>query len=73
MTGVSDLHIWEVTSGFPALAAHVFVRPEDDCHDKRRELETMLQDSYGIEHATLQMDHARDGSALIAGCNHDEA
>lgn len=72
VTGINDLHIWEVTSGFPALAAHVFVRPEDDCHDKRRELETMLRNSYRIEHATLQMDHARDGSALIAGCKHDK-
>ena len=24
---VHDLHVWEVTSGFPALAAHVLVRP----------------------------------------------
>lgn len=70
VTGISDLHIWEVTSGFPALAAHVFVRPEDDCHDKRHELEAMLRDRYRIEHATLQMDHARDGSALNAGCKH---
>lgn len=73
VTAVNDLHIWEVTSGFPALAGHVFVRPEDDCHDKRRELETMLRGSYGIEHATLQMDHAREASALITGCKHDAA
>ncbi|HET6912384.1 MAG TPA: cation diffusion facilitator family transporter [Rhodanobacteraceae bacterium] len=71
VTGINDLHIWEVTSGFPALAAHVFVRPEDDCHDKRRELEVMLRNSYHIEHATLQMDHARDTAALVTGCKHD--
>lgn len=71
VTGISDLHVWEVTSGFPALAAHVFVRPEDDCHTKRRELEAMLRDSYRIEHATLQMDHARDTTTLITGCKHD--
>lgn len=71
VTGISDLHVWEVTSGFPALAAHVFVRPEDDCHTKRRELEAMLRDSYHIEHATLQMDHARDNAELITGCKHD--
>ena len=29
---VHDLHVWEVTSGFPALSAHVVVRAGDDCH-----------------------------------------
>jgi cobalt-zinc-cadmium efflux system protein len=28
---VHDLHVWEVTSGFPALSAHVLVRRENDC------------------------------------------
>ena len=36
---VHDLHVWEVTSGFPALAAHVLVAPGDDCHRIRRELQ----------------------------------
>jgi cobalt-zinc-cadmium efflux system protein len=73
VTGITDLHIWEVTSGFPALAGHVFVRPEDDCHGKRRELEAMLRDSYRIEHATLQMDHARDAGGLVPECKHNAA
>jgi hypothetical protein len=34
-----DLHVWEVSSGFPALSAHVLVPPGDDCHAVRRELE----------------------------------
>jgi len=29
---VHDLHVWEVTSGFAALSAHVVVRAGDDCH-----------------------------------------
>ncbi|MGA9422534.1 MAG: cation diffusion facilitator family transporter [Rhodanobacteraceae bacterium] len=70
VTGLSDLHIWEVTSGFPALAAHVFVRVEDDCHDKRRELEAMLHDRYDIRHTTLQMDHASD-RGITASCRLD--
>ncbi len=28
---VHDLHVWEVTSGFPALSAHVLVGPGADC------------------------------------------
>jgi cobalt-zinc-cadmium efflux system protein len=54
---VHDLHVWEVTSGFPALAAHVLVAPGDDCHARRRELETLVHDRFGIHHTTLQVDH----------------
>jgi cobalt-zinc-cadmium efflux system protein len=55
---VHDLHVWEVTSGFPALAAHVLVRPGDDCHAARRRLQRVAGDRFGIEHVTLQVDHA---------------
>jgi cobalt-zinc-cadmium efflux system protein len=54
---VHDLHVWTITSGFPALAAHVLVERGDDCHARRRELETLLHREYGIEHTTLQVDH----------------
>jgi len=54
---VHDLHVWEVTSGFPALSAHVVVRAGDDCHQRRRELQTMVQDHFGVRHTTLQVDH----------------
>lgn len=62
---VHDLHIWTITSGFPALAAHVLVRPGEDCHAKRRELESLLRDGYGIEHTTLQVDHASAPAGVI--------
>lgn len=55
---VHDLHVWTITSGFPALAAHVVVRRDDDCHVKRRELERMLGAQFGLQHTTLQVDHA---------------
>ena len=58
VTDVHDLHVWEITSGFPALSAHVLVHPGDDCHELRRELEGLLKDRFGIEHTTLQVDHA---------------
>ena len=61
---VHDLHVWEVTSGFPALAAHVLVRPGDDCHARRRELETLLRDRFDIEHTTLQVDHVASDQLL---------
>ncbi len=54
---VHDLHIWEVTSGFVAVAAHVTVAPDDDCHRRRRELQNVLQEQFGVRHTTLQVDH----------------
>jgi len=55
---VHDLHVWEITSGFPALSAHVLVGRDHDCHERRRELERVLYRDFAIEHTTLQMDHA---------------
>jgi cobalt-zinc-cadmium efflux system protein len=54
---VHDLHVWEVTSGFPALSAHVVVRAGDDCHERRRELQRIVSERFGISHTTLQVDH----------------
>jgi cobalt-zinc-cadmium efflux system protein len=62
---VHDLHIWEVTSGFPALAAHVLVHPGDDCHAVRRQLQAMVSERFDIEHVTLQVDHAPAGDRLL--------
>ena len=62
---VHDLHVWEIGSGFDALAAHVLVDPDADCHGIRRELERILHDRFGIEHTTLQVDHAQTGLLQI--------
>ncbi|HEV3093795.1 MAG TPA: cation diffusion facilitator family transporter [Solirubrobacteraceae bacterium] len=53
---VHDLHVWEVTSGFPALSAHLLVARERDCHELRRQVERKLR-AFGIEHTTLQVEH----------------
>ncbi len=60
-----DLHIWTVTSGFPALSAHVLVKPGADCHAIRRTLERMLVERFGLDHTTLQVDHAQETSATV--------
>ena len=39
VTGLHDLHVWEIGSDFPALSAHVLVARDEDCHRVRRELE----------------------------------
>ena len=66
VANIHDLHVWEITSGFPALSAHVLVRPGDDCHAVRRDLERLLDERFQIEHTTLQVDHlARQGPITI--------
>ncbi|HWK29188.1 MAG TPA: cation diffusion facilitator family transporter [Solirubrobacter sp.] len=61
---VHDLHVWEVTSGFPALAAHVLVPEGDDCHARRAQLEHLLHDRFGIHHTTLQVEHEHEQPLL---------
>jgi len=63
---VHDLHVWTVTSGFPALAAHVLVRPGVDCHDARRRLQRTLEENFHLHHTTLQVDHLARRSQGVA-------
>ncbi|MBD0349152.1 MAG: cation transporter [Thermoleophilia bacterium] len=63
---VHDLHIWTITSGFPALSAHVLVDPAADCHAVRRELEGMLGHRFSLTHTTLQVEHAGDPAQRVA-------
>jgi len=51
---IHDLHVWTVTSGFTALAAHVVCDPHEDVDAVRRGLEELLRERFGIEHTTLQ-------------------
>ncbi len=62
---VHDLHIWTITSGFPALSAHVLVGRREDCHARRRELEAILAREFAIEHTTLQVEHVADSGGLV--------
>jgi cobalt-zinc-cadmium efflux system protein len=55
---VHDLHVWEITSGFPALSAHVLVHGDSNCHAARREMEAMLHERFALDHTTLQVDHS---------------
>ncbi|MBS1887099.1 MAG: cation transporter [Actinobacteria bacterium] len=61
---VHDLHVWTVTAGFPALAAHVVVARGVDRDLVRQQLEMQLGETFGIEHTTLQMEEEADGGLL---------
>lgn len=65
VASVHDVHVWLISSGFPALSAHVLVRPPADCHQVRRDLERVLADRFDLEHTTLQVDHAPDDVLTI--------
>lgn len=62
---VHDLHIWTVTSGFGALAAHVVVSSECDRDLVRLRIELLLRERFGIDHTTLQMEEQGAPGALL--------
>jgi cobalt-zinc-cadmium efflux system protein len=61
---VHDLHVWTVTAGFGAIAAHVVVATGSDRDLIRRHLELTLHERFGIEHTTLQMEEEAEGGLL---------
>jgi cobalt-zinc-cadmium efflux system protein len=61
---VHDLHVWTVTAGFGAIAAHVVVAQGSDRDLIRRRLELTLRERFGIEHTTLQMEEEADQGLL---------
>jgi cobalt-zinc-cadmium efflux system protein len=61
---VHELHLWTVTAGFEALAAHVVVERGTDRDLVRRRLEVMLAESFGLEHTTLQMEEEAGAELL---------
>jgi len=61
---VHDLHIWTVTSGFGALAAHVVVAEGCDRDLVRRRIELLLHERFGIDHTTLQMEEHAPATLL---------
>jgi cobalt-zinc-cadmium efflux system protein len=62
VAAVHDLHIWQVTSGFPVLTANIWLKPM--CSDPAcwqqclRDLQNTLHKRFGIDHATLQLEPA---------------
>ncbi|GAB1639881.1 cation diffusion facilitator family transporter [Krasilnikovia sp. MM14-A1259] len=70
---VHDLHVWQITSGQPALSAHVLVAEGLDCHAVRDSIERLLRRDYRITHSTLQVDHADTDPARSTGYEVDPA
>jgi cobalt-zinc-cadmium efflux system protein len=62
---VHDLHVWTVTSGFPALSAHVVVDRGASRDDVLARMERMLAERFDIQHTTLQVVECADPEELI--------
>jgi cobalt-zinc-cadmium efflux system protein len=54
--GVHDLHVWSITSGMPALSAHVVADDGRPPGELLGELRTLLHDRFGIDHITIQVE-----------------
>ena len=70
---VHDLHIWEITSGQPALSAHVLVRPDGDCHAVRLDHRAGAPRRTASTHTTLQVDHQEEVGPGINSAHCEQA
>ncbi|TAJ03277.1 MAG: cation transporter [Planctomycetota bacterium] len=59
---VHDLHVWEITSGYVCLMAHLVVddQPLADAERVQREVTALVERQFHIGHATLQLETQRD-------------
>ncbi|WP_334127990.1 cation diffusion facilitator family transporter [Sneathiella sp.] len=67
--GVHHMHIWSLTAEKPLLTMHVEIDPAAEPQRTLRALNAFLLSEFGIDHATVQIEHshcAADGS-LLAG------
>lgn len=56
-TKVHDLHIWSITSGQEALSVHIVLKPGGDFAKLLHDVETVLEQQFGITHTTIQIEH----------------
>ncbi|CAN5229068.1 cation diffusion facilitator family transporter [soil metagenome] len=55
---VHDLHLWTLTSGMEVASAHLMVAVGTDSHSILDQARQLLEEGYGITHATLQVEPA---------------
>jgi len=64
---IHDLHVWTITSGFESLSVHARVESRDG-DEVLAEIREMLNERFGIEHCTVQIEtrqiESEDGACL---------
>jgi len=72
---IHDLHIWNITIGKPAIAAHISVKNEGSIVDEYQRIlnnaQYILCTKYGIHHTTLQIEFIHEDSNLLESNNFD--
>ncbi len=53
---VHDLHAWTLTSDMEVVSAHLMITTDTDAHTVLDQARAVLRDTYGIDHATLQVE-----------------
>ncbi|RPK12395.1 cation diffusion facilitator family transporter [Priestia endophytica] len=64
--GVQDLHIWSISSDFPALSCHIVVEDFNRYEQIMTEAKYILSHAFQIEHTTIQVDKQQD---MCGHCN----
>lgn len=62
VTGVFELHIWTITSGMNALSAHVVVIDPSKSQLILQEINSVLEKTFKITHATIQIERYHQDS-----------
>jgi cobalt-zinc-cadmium efflux system protein len=70
VAGVHDLHVWTVTSGFPAMSGHLKLSQPDGGRTLGAATE-LLRERFGIGHSTIQIEGPGEVEGLHQGCNGD--
>jgi cobalt-zinc-cadmium efflux system protein len=56
--GTHDLHIWSLAGDDASLTVHVLVQADADIEDVRSRVAAMIEERFGIHHATIQAESA---------------
>lgn len=67
VTGVFQLHIWTITSGFDALSAHVVVMDTSKSESILKEINSLLESRFKISHITIQIETYHSESNFFEG------
>jgi cobalt-zinc-cadmium efflux system protein len=65
VTGIFELHIWTITSGMNALSAHVVVIDPSKSQSILQEINSILERTFKITHATIQIERYHSESDLF--------
>jgi cobalt-zinc-cadmium efflux system protein len=72
VTGVHDIHVWSLTSGYEVLSAHVTADMTEAGARERllQQLRRIPSEEFGISHATMQLEDSPDGCEELHHIQH---